>query len=69
MEGGLEREDQNVFLLCRRFLSRLPTPLPLVDVAVAGAGDSFTAPDGGKTPGFRGRCGRFTGFVLPVPGV
>ena len=68
MEGDLERE-QNIFLLYRRFLPQLLAPLPLVDVVVVGAGDSFTAPDEGETSGFRGRCGRFTGFVPPVPGV
>ena len=67
MEGDLERE-QNIFLLYRRFLPQLLAPLALVDVVVVGAGDSFTAPGGGKTSRFRGRCGRFTGFVPPVPG-
>lgn len=49
-------------------------PLPLVDVVVVGAGDSPTAPGGGIPSGFcccDDRCvgGKFTGFVLPVPGV
>ena len=45
MNEGRSRE---IFPLERRFLPRLPVPLPLV-----GAGGSFTTPGGGIPSGFR----------------
>jgi len=66
-----DREDRRS-LLYLRFLLRGAAPLPLID-PVVGAGGSRTASGGGNPSGscdWSDRdCGKFTGFVLPVPGV